>query len=286
LFYQTLVDHLEIQVKEKPNNVAFIFNQNDGLQLTYKDLKDKSVLLAQNMMRMGLKKGDRVIISFPMTYELIIVYFACAYSGVIAVPIDSEYVLLGDLNYAFQKSKPSAFFLWDSDRYDKYRSINGEILKDLLSLDSTKEYLKHLIILGEPQNVKNYNYPLFNTQSYDDIALKRLNEVDLEYPYIDMDDTFFILFTSGTTSKKKGVVLRHNLMDFQRISRYAVGRKKSSLFSLIGWPLYHLSGIMSITGNLAAYNTMVFPAYEINSLDIMKTADKYKCVFLAVVPRM
>jgi acyl-CoA synthetase (AMP-forming)/AMP-acid ligase II len=293
LYLQTIIDHLELRVEKDPSHVAFIFNQNDGLNLTYKDIKDKSVVLAQNMMRMGLKKGDRVIISLPITYELVIIYFACAYTGVIAVPIDAEYVLFGDLEYAFSKAKPAAFFLWDSNRFDKYRSINAQILNDLLSLDETKEYLKNLIILGEPQNVQKYHqYSFDHICSYDDIALKRngfTESEDMEYPYIDMDDTYFIMFTSGTTSKKKGVVIRHNMMDYQRIASYHSSKKtprKIPITVCVAFPIYHLSGMMSVTNGVVVPSTVMFPSYELNPIDVMKAVDKYQCSFLAATPKM
>jgi fatty-acyl-CoA synthase len=293
LFHQTLAEHLELKAKEDPDRIAFIFdgeNENDSYKLSYKQLRDKSVLLGQNMMRMGFKKGDSIIISFPITHETIVFYFACAYTGIIAVPIEHQFTSTDELKYTVDKIKPVAFLIWQSIKFDKHLLKNEEIFKEILSFDSTKKYLKNIIVLGDNSNDLNkYESCSYRVTSYRDISTKRLNQNGLDFPLVDLDDELFILFSSGTTSVKKAIVIRNNLVNYLRISRYCVshsGPRKSTSLASINWYLFHLSGLMSITSNIVSYSTMILPLYEISAINAMRVVHRYKPSFLSAGPKV
>ncbi len=71
---KTIGEQLFEIAEQHPDKVVYIFHKNNGMKLTYSDVKDRAVRLAQNLLSMGLKKGDRVATLVPNTYELLIAY--------------------------------------------------------------------------------------------------------------------------------------------------------------------------------------------------------------------
>jgi acyl-CoA synthetase (AMP-forming)/AMP-acid ligase II len=56
----TIGDKLFEVAETHPDKVAYIFPKKNDLQLTFAQVKDKAVRLAQNFLHIGLKKGNRV----------------------------------------------------------------------------------------------------------------------------------------------------------------------------------------------------------------------------------
>lgn len=78
------VDHWAGQ---SPDAIAII-NASRGTTMTWKALRDASMLLAAELQRMGLRKGDYFAASLPLLNEHVILEYACFRLGVIHVPLD------------------------------------------------------------------------------------------------------------------------------------------------------------------------------------------------------
>ena len=189
LVYQTVGEQLFSVANEFPNNVAFIFNMNDGLKITYMDLKNRAVRMAQNFITMGLKKGDRISLLLPNTFEIVVANMASALVGLIVVPLDQDYGS-AELEYMLKKTEPSAIFINNSN---EFKNTVSELFLDL-SAQKKGEYnsekfpfLKHLIF------IKNANE---NVWTWDEVANELINKnVIHEFPVIDPDDSLAIIFT-------------------------------------------------------------------------------------------
>jgi hypothetical protein len=70
LISKTIGDLLNDQVKDNPDKVGYIFPHNDHLHLTFSDVKNKAEIMANNLLQMGLVKGN---ISSNKIYKLEIV---------------------------------------------------------------------------------------------------------------------------------------------------------------------------------------------------------------------
>ena len=77
--YNCLDRHLETQ----PNKVAIIFEADDGsvTKVTYKQLYHRVCQFANGLKKLGIGKGDRVIIYLPMSVEAIVAMQGCARIG-------------------------------------------------------------------------------------------------------------------------------------------------------------------------------------------------------------
>lgn len=77
----------ERNMAERRDQVAVIWEPNDlkekELRLTYGELFDKVKQFSNALLKMGVKKGDRVAIYLPMVPELVIAMLSCARIGAI-----------------------------------------------------------------------------------------------------------------------------------------------------------------------------------------------------------
>src|SRR5207237_4195139 len=72
---------------------AAVFAGEDGQRrsLTFAELSDRVVRLAEALVRAGVEPGDRVAIYLPMSPEVAVASHACAHVGAVQVPIFSGF---------------------------------------------------------------------------------------------------------------------------------------------------------------------------------------------------
>ena len=195
--YSTIRNQIDEVAKQHPDKVAYIFHQNNGLQITYSSLKERVYSLANGFIRMGLVKGDRVALLLPNTYEFLIAQFAAACAGLINVPMDptdepDDYV------YMMENTTPTAIILFDSE---EYRPIIDQLLPELRDPTRTRfesakfTFLKHVLIVSQNGKFFTDDWNLKTVRLFDEISQQLPNQETVKLPDIDPDDIYGIFFT-------------------------------------------------------------------------------------------
>ncbi|MFX1401865.1 MAG: acetate--CoA ligase [Promethearchaeota archaeon] len=163
---------------------------------TYNELLKEVNKVANAMKNHGLKKGDRVTIWLPMIPELAIIMLACARIGVI------HSIVFGGFSKEAVKDRigdSNSKLLFTSDETVRAGKFYPK-MSDVVQIIDDVPTIEHVIVVKHTGNeVAHTNKDIWYHDFIKDIS------DDCEPEHMDSEDTLFILYTSGTTGKPKGV---------------------------------------------------------------------------------
>ncbi len=173
---------------------------NEEKRYTYRELHREVQRAAAMMVSLGVKKGDRVIIYMPMIPEAMFAILACARIGAVHSVVFGGFAA-SSLAARIDDAKPRLMVTADGgSRMGKpvlYKSLVDESLK----------LAKH-----PPQRVLLFrrgldpNMPTIAGRDVDWVELAtKHDKADVPCAWLESNEPSYILYTSGTTGKPKGV---------------------------------------------------------------------------------
>jgi long-chain acyl-CoA synthetase len=171
---------------ERFGDKVFLVDANTGREITYREFHQQALLLAVGLRVRGVRQGDRVGVMMPNSCELAALYFACIYLGAVIVPINPA-SSKSDVHFIVTSCKPAL------------------VVADGAHAAAVKEFYQNVLVLRTAESGKA------EANELDQLGLNPLDHgVDLvPFEASEPDDLVVIMYTSGTSSKPKG--LAHKL---------------------------------------------------------------------------
>ncbi|PIB30638.1 AMP-dependent synthetase [Maribacter sp. 4U21] len=180
---------------EKYNLETSLVTKYDGqwVATSTKDYLDKANAVSRALLRMGIKKNDKVaVISSSNRTEWNIMDIGVLQTGAQTIPIYPT-ISAEEYEYVLNHSESIYCFVSDEEVLEKVKKV----------LPNTK--LKEIFSFDKIEGCKNYT-ELFDLGS----DTSNAEELQKRKDAVNPEDLASIIYTSGTTGTPKGVMLSHN----------------------------------------------------------------------------
>ena len=197
LVFDTIKDLIDARAQDSPDKLLFAF-PHQGVNLKFKEAKERVDVVAQNLLRLGFQKGDRVCFLLPNTYELAIAYMAATQIGLISVVLNPAYQLT-EIEFMLKKTKAKGLFIYDSFKVLNHLEIIRKLCPEIDNcapgeLNSKNlPSLKSVIVLNSPLNKEKKTYK--GTIPYQQVSEKPSSGTKISLPVVEAEDPCLILFT-------------------------------------------------------------------------------------------
>lgn len=231
--YNCVDRHADGARRDKP---ALLFTAADGSKetYTYTDLKVQTNKFANVLAAHQVQKGDRVFIFLPAVPERYVAFLGILKLGAIA----------GTMFAAFQED---ALLDRLGDSEASVIITSAELYPRIKNVQDRLPTLKHIIVIGrgaselpKADNIIDY-----------DAALEQASD-EFEVAHMSKDDYSYMLYTSGTTGKPKGIVHAHyDIVQAMVTTKYVLDIQEDDVYwctADLGWVTGVVYGVLGIWG--------------------------------------
>jgi 2-furoate---CoA ligase len=242
-------------LERDPHALAIV----DGdLRLTYAEWYARISSLVSALDDLGLSSGDHLVSVLRNRWQAATLHWACQFSGIILTPINWR-AKSDEVSYAVHDSEARAIVYEDFPaKAVGAAGLDGAILR--ISLDD-----------GRPGEFR-----------FADLLDRK---APLARPIVDAEAWSLMLYTSGTTSKPKGVPRRHRAERAAAIAHIAQNLYGYGERTLGVMPLYHTMGVRSLLACAITNGTFVcMPKFDAG--EAIRIIEREKIENLYLVPTL
>lgn len=242
--FSNIKEVLYNSAKMYKNNIAFTIKHkiDDNTQYenkTYDELLEDVNSFGASLYSLGLEDGGIAIVS-QNRYEWAVAHLSNLLGGIVSVPLDKE-LQVGELESCLIRSKVKAV-VFDGKHAESIKIIkekNSTLVEKFICMDDDSQFISMKALINEGKNKSKFKKAFINHK-------------------VNSKEMSVLLFTSGTTSKSKAVMLNQegiakNISDMIEIETF-----KSSDVNLAFLPLHHILGSTGLLVMLASGMKTVF----------------------------
>ena len=254
-------DWIQRHAERTPKKLALV-DDATGRRFTYAEFNERANRLASFLQeQLGLKKGDRLSILAQNSSDYYEILFACSKTGVILNTLNWR--LAGpELAYILLDCRPRALI---------YEAEFAETVGDLRSqIDA-----EHYIVLDDPAVGGDYIY---------EQVLAAGSPGGVPEPGLSYNDTWAILYTSGTTGRPKGTQVTYGNFFYNAIGMGAAIDLSSQDINLNVLPTFHAGGLGLYAGPIFHTGGTLIVMRAFDPTRLLRLLEEWRVTVLLLVP--
>jgi 2-furoate---CoA ligase len=238
-------------VARDPDVLAIV---DDDLRLTYAQWYRRISSLIASFDRIGLKPGDHIVTVLQNCEPAATLHWACQLAGIVITPINWR-ANDDELDFCIANSEACAVV---------YQDVSAEVVKESRHAASLPR-----ICVGDERS---------GEFSFEQLVAGWATDVA---PRVSAEAWSIMLYTSGTTSRPKGVPRRHRAERAAAIAHVAQNLYRRGERTLGVMPLYHTMGVRSLIAMSIIGGTFVcLPRYDTKKALALIAAEKISNLYL------
>ena len=244
--------NLQISALRYPQKVALVFM---GKTWTYSELQFEAEKIASALRKMGVQKGDRVVLDMQNCPQLVITHFAILRLDAVVVPVNP-----------MNRTEELKHYILDPDT--KVAVTTADLAPELAAASNAlekKERLQHLLVtqftdafdaanIGPEELPETWSVwlktvhalPLLEDGQVHAWVSALQGEVELGPVTAQSEDLAVLPYTSGTTGLPKGCMHTHGTIMHNAMSSglWANGTPENKCLCVV--PMFHITGMVSV----------------------------------------
>ena len=239
--FRSVVEAVFYHAENTPDKLCLA---DETRSVTYSQYKEEIRKMASQLVSLGVKKSDRVLVEASQTVSYLALELAIQLIGAVFVPVER--------NCAWNK------------------------IARLISSSSPK-----LVVTIKPAQ-EEVSVKTTTLTEFVELASSCDEYIVEEFP--DSADISEILFSTGTTGAEKGIVISHdNNIALAENVMYGVKMQEDNV-EMIPSPLNHSHGLRRYYGNMVKGATVILITGAMNVMKFFQMMDEYKVNSLDLVP--
>jgi 2-furoate---CoA ligase len=239
-------------VARDPDAVAIV---DDGVRLTYAQWYARISSLVASLDRVGLKPGDRLVAVLQNCEAAATLHWACQLAGIVITPVNWR-AKADELDFCIENAEGRAVV---------YQDVSAVALAE-----SKRARVLARICVGRGEATDAFRFDGMVAETAVDAT-----------PRVNAEAWSIMLYTSGTTSKPKGVPRRHRAERAAGIAHIAQNLYRRGERTLGVMPLYHTMGVRSLIAMSLIGGTFIcLPRYDAGRALALIEAEKITNLYL------
>ena len=244
--------NLQISAMRFPNKLALVFM---GQQWTYSQLQHQAEVIASALSKMGVQKGDRVVLDMQNCPQLVITHFAILRLDAVVVPVNpmnrmeelKHYILDPDTKVAVTTADLATELAAASNALPKDQQLKNLLVTQFTDVfDADKAGPIELPEAWRDWLGTRHALPTLDNGQVHAWAEAIQTAIDLGPITAQPDDLAVLPYTSGTTGLPKGCMHTHGTIMHNAMSSgiWASGTPENITLCVV--PMFHITGMVSV----------------------------------------